>query len=171
MKNFPLAMQPPKDDVTLIQKSIVNDAIALSRQSPRKRIIYPFHKSASDRLHRMLNVIQTDSYIRPHSHEAQEKSESIIVLQGGICYITFDHYGTILSHQNIVANTDIFGVDSQPNVIHSFFALKEDTVIFEVKAGPYIKALDKGFADWAPEEHTAEAHEFLMQLKALTNNR
>jgi len=166
-----MAMQPAKDDVTLIQNSMVDEAIKLSRISPRKRIILPFHKSSEDTLHRMLNVVQPGSYIRPHSHLETGKSESIIVIRGGICYITFDPSGNIKSHQNIFAGTEIFGVDSEPHVIHTFFALKEDTVVFEVKPGPYIKELDKGFEPWSPEENTVEAQEFLGKLLKLTNNQ
>lgn len=168
MSTFPLATDPPKNDITLIESSIVENAIELSKQSPRKRIISPFHKSASDTLHRMLNVIQLGSYIRPHSHEADQKAESIIVLRGGICFVSFDEKGNILSYDNLYANSEAFGVDLEPNVIHTFYALEEDTVVFEVKPGPYVKTSDKGFASWSPEENTPEAQEFLNRLIKLT---
>ncbi|TYA74803.1 WbuC family cupin fold metalloprotein [Seonamhaeicola marinus] len=168
MSNFPLATNPPKTDVTLIENALVETAVALSKESPRKRIISPLHKSASDTLHRMLNVIQPGSYIRPHSHETDQKAESIIVLRVGICFLTFDESGNVSSHHNLYANSDTFGVDLEPNVIHSFFALEEDTVIFEVKPGPYIKKQDKGFAEWAPEENSPEADLYLKQLIELT---
>jgi cupin fold WbuC family metalloprotein len=86
----------------------------------------------------MLNLIQPGSYIRPHSHKANKKLESIIVIHGGICYMTFDKLGNILSFNNLCANTNFFEVDSEPNVIHDFFAIKENTVLFQVKSGPYI---------------------------------
>lgn len=168
MSNFPLATPPPKTAVTLIENSIVETTVALSKQSPRKRIISPLHKSDSDTLHRMLNVIQPGSYIRPHSHEADQKAESIVVLRGGICFITFDEAGHILSHHNLRANTEVFGVDLEPHVMHSFFALEADTVVFEVKPGPYIKKQDKGFASWSPEENTPEAEAYLNRLIDLT---
>ncbi len=168
MPNFPLATNPPKTDVTLIENSLIETAVELSKQSPRKRIISPLHKSDSDTLHRMFNVVQPGSYIRPHSHETDQKAESIVVLRGGICFITFDTEGNILSHNNLYANTDVFGVDLEPTVIHSFYALEEDTVVFEVKPGPYIKKQDKGFASWSPEENTPEAELYLKQLIELT---
>jgi hypothetical protein len=43
-------------------------------------------------------------------------------------------------------------------------ALKPDTVIFEVKAGPYDAATDKAFAPWAPAEGTQEAQSFLADV-------
>lgn len=168
MSDFPLSTAAPKSEVTFIDNHTVEKAIELSKLSPRKRIITPFHKSASDKLHRMLNVIQPGSYIRPHSHKVANKCESVIVLRGGICFITFDEAGNVLSHTNIYANTDVFGVDLEANVIHAFFALEQDTVIFEVKPGPYVKELDKGFASWSPEENTPEALEFMNRMIVLT---
>jgi hypothetical protein len=62
------------------------------------------------------------------------------------------------------ANSDCFGVDIEPGVFHSFFALEEDTVLFEVKPGPYERIADKDFAAWAPKEGTAEARSYLEGL-------
>tara|TARA_R110002020_G_scaffold454448_6_gene670101 strand:- start:8772 stop:9284 length:513 start_codon:yes stop_codon:yes gene_type:complete len=170
MKPVPLAMNPPTTDVTIINTITLEEAIVLSRQSARKRIIFPYHKKASDKLHRMLNVIQPGSYIRPHNHAAEGKSESVILLRGGICFMTFDASGNLISHQDLIANSLNFGVDIEPNVIHSFFALSEDTVIFEVKPGPYIKENDKGFASWAPAENTPEADLYLNDLIVKTGH-
>jgi cupin fold WbuC family metalloprotein len=157
MPDFKLALDPPSTNTSYFEKSKIEEAIELSRRSPRKRIIYPIHKSDDDRLHRMFNIIQPGSYIRPHRHKKAGKSEAVVVLQGGIRFITFEESGEIKSSKNLYAGSDYFGVDSEPEVIHTFFALEEDTVIFEVKNGPYIKELDKDFATWAPEELTPEA--------------
>ena len=40
-----------------------------------------------------------------------------------------------------------------------------DTVIFEVKPGPYDAATDKEFAPWAPPEGDPRAHAYLIQLE------
>ncbi len=167
---FPLAMQPPQGELNYITEEMLQEAIELSRKSPRKRIILPFHKSAEDTLHRMINVIQPGSYIRPHSHESQGKAESIVLLRGGICYLTFDKAGNLLSHHDLRAGTAFFGVDTEPTVIHSFFALEPDTVIFEVKPGPYQKITDKGFAEWSPEEGTEAVDAFLQKMMELTGH-
>lgn len=163
-EKIPMALQAPKGDLNIITNEMIDEAIQLSRKSPRKRIILPFHKKESDTLHRMFNIIQPMSYIRPHHHAKSEKSESIIVLRGGICYITFNQKGEIVSHNKLNAGSNYFGVDTEPNVYHSFYALKEDTVIYEVKPGPYVKELDKDFAPWSPEEGTNEAIEYLNKL-------
>lgn len=159
--DVPVALLPPSNEYNFLTKEMIQEAIVLSRKSKRKRIILPLHKNDDATLHRMFNVIQPGSYIRPHTHQKSNKSESIVVLQGAICVIIFDSEGHIIEHRDIEANSFNFGIDLEPHIIHSFFALKEDTIIFEVKPGPYNKTLDKGFMPWSPEEFTAEAQSYL----------
>lgn len=165
---YPVALPPPDTSVTYINKEQVDYAVKCSQESPRKRIIVPFHKTDSDKLHRMFNVLQPGTYIRPHCHVSDNKSECLIVLQGGICFITFTENGAILAQQNIYAGSDIFGVDLEPDTIHTFIVLEPDTVIFEVKPGPYVKANDKDFAAWSPEEGTESASLFVDKMMSLT---
>jgi hypothetical protein len=40
----------------------------------------------------------------------------------------------------------------QPGIYHGFVALEPDTLIYEVKPGPWSAATDKSFAPWAPAE-------------------
>ena len=166
-KKFPLAMQPPNTAVTPIRQDRIQEAILQSRQSPRKRIILPYHKTAEDKLHRMFNVIQPYSYIRPHTHITAFKHESIILLQGAICFFIFDKTGKVLERHILKAGNLNFGIDIEPHIFHSFIAIEADTVLFEVKPGPYDKELDKDFALWSPEEGTAEAAAYLTNLYAI----
>lgn len=161
---FPLAMPAPTGPVTVLSHALMQEAIAQSRQSPRRRIICPFHQSAGDNLHRMLNAIQPHSYIQPHRHLNPPKAESIVVLQGSVCYLTFSDAGAVDQRYVLGANRPSFGVDTQPGIFHTFLALEEDTVLFEVKPGPYEKSSDKDFAPWAPWEGSDETKAYLDQL-------
>lgn len=164
---FPLAMPAPAGPVTVMGTSLMNEAIALSRQSPRRRIICPFHPAASDSLHRMLNAIQPRSYIPPHRHASPPKAESIVVLKGSIGFLCFTEGGSVDQTHVLGASQPSFGIDIHPGVFHTFVALEEDTVLFEVKPGPYEKTSDKDFAPWAPKEGTPEAQAYLEQLLRL----
>ena len=42
---------------------------------------------------------------------------------------------------------------------------RPDTVIFEIKIGPYDPTTDKNFALWAPEEDSPKVAEFLLSLE------
>ncbi|MEM8525192.1 MAG: WbuC family cupin fold metalloprotein [Bacteroidota bacterium] len=162
--NFSLALPPVTTPLTLITDEQIEALLERSRESPRKRMILPFHKSDDALLHRMLNAIQPQSYIPPHRHFTSQKCESIILLQGIICYFTFDKNGNILQKYHLKASTTQFGVDTEPSVFHTFIALEKDTVIYEVKNGPYVQGTDKDFPVWSPAEGSEEANDYMHWL-------
>lgn len=167
LQPFPLAIEPPATDATIMTQKILDKAVALSRKSPRKRIIYPFHKSDNDMLHRMLNAIQPNSYVRPHMHNDPPKSESVVMLRGALKYIIFESDGSVKDHFVLKAGTSRFGVDLEPGVIHSMAALEPDTVLYESKTGPYVKLNDKQFAAFSPEEKSPDVPDYLKFLYSL----
>ena len=146
-------------------------AIAVSQSSSRRRVIQPLHRDESAHLHRMLNAVQEDSYIPPHRHLDPPKAESWIVLRGALAFFTFDEQGRIEECREIRASSAVFGVDLEPGVYHTFFALEPDTVVFEVKSGPYSPSNDKTFPEWAPAEGSRGAGDYLAWLKAVFSQR
>ncbi len=162
--SFPSAINPPSESVVNIDSDLIGKAMEVSRISPRRRVILPFHKSSDDTLQRMLNALQPGSYVQPHRHKTPPKAESIIVLKGAICYITFKDNGDSDKKIILTANSAITGIDTEPGIYHTFFALEKDTVLFEVKPGPYSPDTDKDFATWAPSENADEAVEYLNKL-------
>lgn len=112
----------------------------------------------------MFNAIQPGSYIQPHRHLFPPKAESVIVLQGAIYVFIFDTDGKIQEIHTVQAGGISLGIDSEPGVFHTFAAIEPDTVLFEVKPGPYNQADDKDFAPWAPAEGEEGAKEYLEYL-------
>jgi cupin fold WbuC family metalloprotein len=159
------ALHAPTGPICWLSQDLLEGAIAASHSSPRRRIIQPFHRSESATLHRMFNAVQPDSYIPPHRHLDPPKAESWIVLRGALAFFTFDDRGTIRECLEIRAGGEVFGVDLEPGIYHTFFALEPDTVVYEVKDGPYSPTTDKAFPDWAPREGTPEASSYLEQLR------
>lgn len=161
-----LSLDPPQDDFALITEALVDETVRQSRIAPRGRMIAPLHRSLTDPVHRMLNAIQPGSYVRPHRHIDPPKPEAWIVLRGRLLIVTFHDDGTVDRHLVLAAQSDRFGVDLVPGLYHTVAALASDTVIYEVKSGPYEAMTDKAFAPWAPEEGTAEAEAYLSKLLA-----
>jgi cupin fold WbuC family metalloprotein len=116
----------------------------------------------------MLNALQPNSYVRPHRHLDPPKAESIIVLKGAITYVEFNDTGEIENFYQLSSESLSIGVDIGPGIFHTFFAVVEDTVLFEVKPGPYEQSSDKDFASWAPAEGSKGAIEYLRNLYQLT---
>lgn len=160
------ALEPPSGELALVTDELIASALEHSRTSSRRRVILPFHKRESDPLHRMLNAVQPDSYIRPHRHLDPPKSEAWILLRGSVAFFTFEDDGRVRECLRLKAGSARFGVDLVPGVYHSFVALEPDTVIYEVKTGPYTQATDKAFAPFAPEEGALEAAAYMQQLLA-----
>jgi cupin fold WbuC family metalloprotein len=118
----------------------------------------------------MLNDIQSYSYIQPHRHLNPPKSEIILVIKGSITYITFSADGKIEEAIKLSNRSNKIGVDTEPDIYHTFFALEQDTVLFEIKTGPYKRTSDKDFANWAPRENSDECKEYLESLHKHTDN-
>jgi cupin fold WbuC family metalloprotein len=162
-KNHPMALPAPETRLTPIDKELLLSGVEASRGSPRRRIIRPLHKHGGDILQRMFNTLQPGSYIRPHRH-AGHRAESIVVLSGSVLYLAFDDAGEVAETFMLTAGSDVVGIDTDGGIWHSFVALEPDTVLFEVKPGPYVASSDKKFAAWAPEEDAAEAKAYLEEL-------
>lgn len=114
----------------------------------------------------MLNAIQPDSYIQPHRHLHPPKTESVVILCGALATIIFDNSGRILEVHRLQAGSPHLGIDIESGLYHTFLALNPDTVIFEVKPGPYDKASDKDFASWALAPDGAGVKEYLATLQS-----
>jgi len=160
------ALDAPTGSLALISNELIDRAVAYSRRSPRRRMIQPLHRSAGEAMHRMLNAVQPGSYIRPHRHLDPPKAEAWIVLRGTAAFFAFEDDGRICECRRLESGSDAVGVDLAPGIYHTFAALAPDTVIYEVKTGPYSETTDKSFAPWAPAEGAPEATGYLDGLIA-----
>jgi len=154
-------------DWMVIDSELLRQKARDAAQNARRREIHFFHHGDDDVLHRMLNCLQPGTYIRPHRHLDPPKDESFLVIQGAIGFVTFDDRGNTSGDRFALIDPrkGFYGVDARAGVWHTFLALEPDTVVFEVKAGPYARASDKDFASWAPAEGTLTGVEWLMDLE------
>ena len=162
-----MATRSEHDKFSIIDKSLLESKAKHARSNERLREIHNFHFGDEGTLHRMLNAFQPMSYVIPHRHLEDPKEEAIIILKGSIGCVCFNDDGSIIEDSMcyLAQNTDAIGYDIRAGVWHTFFALEEDTVIFEVKSGPYKKATDKDFAPWAPKEGNPRALAYLAMLE------
>ncbi len=163
-KDFPTALPAPDTDVTPLTLTMAGDLLALSKESPRKRIIQRLHASNDAGVHKMFNAMQPGTYVTPHRHLHPKKTETIIVISGSMLFVEFTDEGRIKEHTLLQPGTECFGVDVAPHVYHTFIVLKSDTLIFEVKDGPYEHDTDKDIPSWAPAENSEEAEPYLLAL-------
>jgi len=167
MRISPVATRSNHRTVALIDRDLVRQKAADAARSARKREIHNFHEGDPDTLQRMLNAVQPGSYARPHRHRNPPKAESIILLHGSLAFVAFADDGSLDESNCLLIDParGIYGCDIRPGVWHTVFALVPDTVVFEVKPGPYDPKTDKEFAPWSPPEGSPEAASFLVDLE------
>ncbi len=143
-----------------ITQESINKVCDEARDSKRKRKNYNYHDELSDTLQRLLNAMQPGTYIQPHKHEAPDKREAFIILQGRILVLTYNNEGEITEHFILDPKEGNYGVEIPEKTWHSLIVLEEDSIVYEVKDGPYSPVSDKNFASWAPAEGEEGCTEF-----------
>jgi cupin fold WbuC family metalloprotein len=134
-----------------------------ARQSSRLRMNFNFHQ-LQDPVNRMLNALEPGTYIQPHKHENPDRFEVFLALRGKFAVIIFDETGTITDHIVLDPNMGNYGVEIPPKTYHTLIALESGSVAYEIKEGPYMPAIAKNFAPWAPTENDENAREYLHSL-------
>lgn len=134
---------------------VSQDALAL----PRLRKNHNFHQ-LPDRVQRFINVLQPGTYVRPHRHLRDRESngfELFLVLQGEIGFLVLDDQGQVAQTERLCAQGPTYGLELEEGQYHTLIALAPDTVMFEIKEGPYVPAADKDFMVQFPAEGTTAA--------------
>jgi cupin fold WbuC family metalloprotein len=162
-----LATRSCHEHVLAVDRDLLRAKADDARRSARGREIHVLHAGDDDPLQRMLNAVQPGSYITPHRHVASGTPESIVLLQGSLGFVGFPDDGAVDPDRFALLSPASGGlaVDCRPRVWHTFFALEPDTVVFEVKLGPYDADADKAFAPWAPREGAPGAAAWLAALE------
>ncbi|MBN1950476.1 MAG: WbuC family cupin fold metalloprotein [Bacteroidales bacterium] len=144
-----------------------------SRSSLRRRVNYNFHNSPDDPVNRMLQVMNVGSYVQPHCHKDPDKREVFILLEGRVAVFEFDEEGAVLQCTILDRSLGKYGVEIPPGTWHTLLVLEDETVIYEVKDGPYDAGTDKIFAPWAPSEKDEESlrSQFLISLQDFLHSR
>ncbi len=155
--------------MTEISEGLLTALTEKAIQSERKRINHNFHDPETDIVQRMLNAIEPDSYVRPHKHENPDKHEVFIILKGSILAVTFYDDGSILNHSILSKSSGIHGVEIKPGTWHTIIALEHNSVVFELKEGPYNPQTDKKFPSWAPDENDNNALAFNKKVLSQLN--
>ena len=160
---------PPNTDDALslrpIDWMLLDLATDAARNAPRRRYILRFHE-LDERVQRMVNAVEPETYSPPHQHRDPDKAEIFICLRGRAVIVRFDAEGAILEATTIAAGGPVLGIEIPPGAWHTLLALEPGTVLYEVKEGPYDAATDKRFASWAPpESDLAAAHAYLTDLR------
>lgn len=145
--------------IKLLTQSIFDAQSQAAAIAPRLRKNYNLHHP-SERVQRFINVLQPGTYVRPHCHHRDESVngfELFVVLQGELAVIVFDEYGSPIESFRLCDGGNTHGIELPEGLFHTLIALAPNTVILEIKEGPYDPKTDKLFLSQFPPEGTPQA--------------
>jgi cupin fold WbuC family metalloprotein len=153
-----------KRPVQVVNQQLLDQVSEKAKASSRLRMNYNLHQ-LEDRVQRMLNALEPDTYVRVHRHIDPPKAEMFVILRGRTAVLIFDDDGAI-NDCIILSPEGCCAVDIPPGHWHSLVALEPGTVVMEAKDGPYVPSTDKDFAVWAPRENSRDASAWLERTRS-----
>lgn len=141
----------------IIDKKLLDKTTEAAKASPRLRMNYNFHDDTNDLLNRLINAIEPGSYIRPHRHQNPDKEELFTLLRGKAAIFLFDDEGTITDKLILSPDEGVYGAEIAPGIWHTLVVLEPNTVVFELKRGPFAPLSPENLAPWSPPAEDTEA--------------
>lgn len=119
----------------IIDNSLLNTVSAQAKESPRLRMNFNFHEAMDSKAQRLLNALEigTDLPIHRHRHTA----ETYLLLRGKIRVMFYNDDKTETEFFMLDPISGNYGVHIPAGQWHTLEVLESDSVIFEVKDGPY----------------------------------
>ena len=148
----------------------LNKLSAAAKKNPRQRQHINIHKSYQDNSQRLFNALEPGTYIRPHRHLSDPKDELLIAIKGLMALIIFDDFGSVEEIHLLDPNgkkKSVIGVELSSNVWHTVLALEKNSILLEVKAGPFDPLKPKDLAAWAPDEESSLKKDYYECLNKL----
>ena len=119
----------------LINNKLLNTVSAQAKDSPRLRMNYNFHDSLDAKAQRLLNALEPGTELVIHRHP--ETAETYILLRGSLKMLFYNDEKEITDEFVLDPKNGEYGIQIPKGQWHTIEVLEKDTVIFEVKDGPY----------------------------------
>lgn len=131
--------------VSTVDHSQIDQLFADAAASARLRTHMLLHSGPGDPVQRLLIAAQPGTYVRPHRHS--EQWEMLVLHSGMMDVLVFGEHGELLKRETADARSPV--VQIAPGAVHGCIIRAPNTLVLEVKPGPY-RANE--FVAWAPEE-------------------
>ncbi|MCF0159220.1 MAG: WbuC family cupin fold metalloprotein [Bacteroidaceae bacterium] len=128
-------------DIELITSELLDEVSAQAKTNARLRMNHNFHKSLDDKVHRFLNALEPSTVMDIHRHD---EDESYVVLRGAVTALFYDTEGNLMESHTLNPSEGTFGVNIPAGTYHSLEVLESNTVLFEVREGPFKKHIPLG---------------------------
>ena len=129
----------------VIDKELLDKVSAMAKSSERLRMNHNFHESLDAKAQRLLNALEPGTMLPIHRH--LHTAETYILLRGRIKVIFYNEVKEVTDVFDIDPLNGKYGVHIPKGQWHTLEVLENDTVIFEVKDGPYMPLDSKDIMD------------------------
>ena len=142
-----------------ITEKLLDEVSTQAKANERLRMNYNFHDSMDASMQRLLNALEPGTYLPPHRHKDPDKEEIYLVLRGALFAFIFDEEGNVVEKRELNPANGEYGIEIPAGTWHSIIVLEPNTVIYEIKEGPFAPLSPDNFAPWAPSPADKEAAE------------
>lgn len=118
----------------IVKATDLNKLIEESKESIRRRSHLLLHDNTDDPIQSLLFALQPDTEIAIHRHP--NLTETICCIRGEMAIIFFSNKGAINEIVRLTPENPICKFN--PSQWHTYLCLKDDTVGWEIKEGPYL---------------------------------
>ena len=119
----------------ILDTALMDETSAKAKTSPRLRMNYNFHPELSDKVQRFINAMEPGTVVDIHHHKVDEM---IIVLRGSVKALLYDDDHNVIDECVLNPANGVYGVQMPANVWHTVECLEPNTVLFELKEGPFL---------------------------------
>ncbi len=120
----------------IIDSELLDGICKQAKENPRLRMNYNLHTELDEPVQRLLNALEPGTEIPVHRH--RHSDETYLVIRGSLFVILFDENKILLNKVLLDPKEGTYGVSVPAGQWHSIEVLESDTVIFEIKEGPYM---------------------------------
>ena len=118
-----------------IDTELLDETSKRAKESERLRMNYNFHESLDAPAQRLLNALEPGTFLPIHRH--QHTAETYILLRGKIRVLFYNDKREIIEEKVLDPLEGIYGVNIPKKTWHTLEVLEKESVLFEVKDGPY----------------------------------
>lgn len=122
----------------IIGTDIISEVHKQAAESPRLRMNYNLHESLDEDVHKLLNSLQLGTVMPIHRHLHPAKKETFVLLQGSLDVLKYNDDKTVAARYRMSRESGNMVCEIMPEEWHSFEVLEPDTLILEIKKGPYV---------------------------------
>lgn len=119
----------------IIDEKLLNQVSDKAKVNERLRMNYNFHETLDDKTQRMLNALEPGTILPIHRH--RYTAETYLLLRGKIRVFFYNELGCKQKIFCLDTTNGNYGVHIPKGQWHTLEVLESNTVIFEVKDGPY----------------------------------